>query len=130
MGSQRSGGAFNFYDQLQGPNYTIYISPSAPTVVMQFADANAGAKTYVGDLIPPAVIRAELPAGLGKTRVVIYCLLDRTGQIRDPRFRERSSPEMNAKILAAIQSWKFQPATRNNQPIEVIAILGFNIDTR
>jgi hypothetical protein len=36
---------------------------------------------------------------------------------------------MTAKIMAALPSWKFRPATRGAQPVEVNAILGFNIDT-
>jgi hypothetical protein len=36
---------------------------------------------------------------------------------------------MTAKIMAALPSWKFRPATRGQQPVEVNAILGFNIDT-
>jgi len=36
---------------------------------------------------------------------------------------------MTAKILAALPTWKFQPAMRNNQPVEVTAILGFSINT-
>jgi hypothetical protein len=37
---------------------------------------------------------------------------------------------MTAKVLAALPSWKFRPAMRGNQPVEVTAILGFAIDTR
>jgi outer membrane biosynthesis protein TonB len=36
---------------------------------------------------------------------------------------------MTAKILAALRSWKFQPAMRGTQPVAVTAILGFGIDT-
>ena len=36
---------------------------------------------------------------------------------------------MTAKIMAALPSWKFRPAMRGQQPVEVNAILGFNIDT-
>jgi hypothetical protein len=32
-------------------------------------------------------------------------------------------------VIAALRGWKFQPAMRSNQPVEVTAILGFNIDT-
>ena len=36
---------------------------------------------------------------------------------------------MTAKVLAALHRWKFQPAMRNDQAVEVTAILGFGIDT-
>jgi outer membrane biosynthesis protein TonB len=36
---------------------------------------------------------------------------------------------MTAKVLAALRSWKFRPAMRGDNPVEVTAILGFAIDT-
>ena len=36
---------------------------------------------------------------------------------------------MTAKVLASLRGWKFQPAMRNSQPVEVTAIVGFGIDT-
>ena len=36
---------------------------------------------------------------------------------------------MTSKVLAALSNWKFRPALRGSQPVEVNAILGFNIDT-
>jgi hypothetical protein len=32
-------------------------------------------------------------------------------------------------MLAALSKWRFRPVLRGNDPIEVDAILGFNIDT-
>jgi hypothetical protein len=37
---------------------------------------------------------------------------------------------MTTKVLAALNSWKFRPVFRGDQPVEVNAILGFDIDTR
>jgi hypothetical protein len=37
---------------------------------------------------------------------------------------------MTSKVLAALTSWKFRPVFRGDEPIEVNAILGFNVDTR
>jgi len=130
VGSSRSGGAFNFYGALKGDNYTIYIPTSTGTVVMQFADTNSGSNTYAGDLSAPDPIRADLPAGTGKSRLIIACVLDRSGQFRDLHVLERGADQTTTKILAALHSWKFRPAVRNEQPVEVNAILGFNIDTR
>jgi hypothetical protein len=36
---------------------------------------------------------------------------------------------MTATIMSALPTWKFRPAMRGQQPVEVNAILGFNIDT-
>jgi hypothetical protein len=37
---------------------------------------------------------------------------------------------MTAKVMTALPGWKFSPVLRGNQPVEVNAILGFDIDTR
>ncbi|HET7442224.1 MAG TPA: energy transducer TonB, partial [Terriglobales bacterium] len=130
VGSSRSGGAFNFYGALKGDNYTIYIPTTTGTVVMQFADPSSAGRTYAGDLTAPDPIRTDLPEGLQKSRMVVACILDRSGQLRDVKVLERGSDQMMAKILSALPRWKFQPAFRNGQPVEVAAYLGFNIDTR
>jgi TonB family protein len=61
--------------------------------------------------------------------MVITCTLDASGSVKNPRVLESGPAQMTAKVLAALRSWKFQPATRNNQPLEVTMILGFAIDT-
>jgi outer membrane biosynthesis protein TonB len=71
-----------------------------------------------------------LPANLPKSRLVIACVLDRSGLIRNPRVLESGGTEMTAKVMAALPNWKFRPAMRGEEPVEVNAILGFNIDTR
>ena len=126
----RSGGAFNFYGALKGDKvYTIYIDTSMGTAVMQFADANSAAHPYLQELTAPQPMRAELPTGLRRARLVIACVLDRTGLLQNLQVVESAAPAVAARILAALPSWKFRPALRGNQPVEVNALLGFDIDT-
>jgi hypothetical protein len=56
-------------------------------------------------------------------------VLDRTGQLRSLQVLEPGSATMTSKVLASLPRWKFRPAQRNGKPVEVHAILGFNIDT-
>jgi hypothetical protein len=130
VASSRSGGAFNFYGALKGDKvYTIYITTVLGTAVMQFADPASASHGYAEDLTAPQAMRSELPAGLPKARLVIACVLDRTGSLRRPQVLEPATAVMTSKVLIALNSWKFSPALRGNEPIEVNAILGFNIDT-
>jgi hypothetical protein len=130
VATSRSGGAFNFYGALKGDKvYTIYIETALGTAVMQFADPASAAQGYAEDLSAPQPMRADLPAGLPKARLVIGCVLDRSGLLRRPKVLEPASAVMTSKVLAALNGWKFRPALRGDQPIEVNAILGFNIDT-
>ena len=130
VASSRSGGAFNFYGALKGDKvYTIYIETTLGTAVMQFADPTSAVHGYAEDLIAPQPMRYDLPAGLPKSRLVIACVLDRSGLVRRPQVLEPATAVMTSKVLTALNSWKFRPVLRGNQPIEVTAILGFNIDT-
>jgi TonB family protein len=61
--------------------------------------------------------------------MVVTCTLDASGNVKNPRVLDPGPAQMTAKVLAALRSWKFQPAMRNGQPVEVTAILGFGIDT-
>jgi hypothetical protein len=129
VATSRSGGAFDFYGKLPGDNYTVYVDTSIGTVVMQFAEINPAAHSGGGAPVGPQGLRTDLPAGLPHARVVIKCKLDASGNLRNLQVLEPGPAAMTAKIMAALPSWKFRPAMRGAQPVEVNAILGFNIDT-
>jgi hypothetical protein len=130
IATSRSGGVFNYYGLLKGDNYSIYIETSLGTAVMQYSDSASVAHPSKEVLTEPEPIRKELPPGLRLTRVVIACVLDRSGVLKDVKVLEPGAPETTSRILAALPNWKFQPAMRGNEPVEVNAILGFGIDTR
>ena len=82
-----------------------------------------------GSLTGPQGLRTDLPRDLPRARVVIKCRLDASGNVGNLQVLEPGPAAMTAKIMAALPSWKFRPATRGVQPVAVDAILGFNIDT-
>jgi hypothetical protein len=130
VGTSRSGGAFNNYHLQKGAKtYTRWFETPAGTVSMEYWDTAPPPGTYGEELEAPQPMRVDLPKGLGSSRLVIFCILDRSGILKDLRISEAGAPEMAAKILAALPSWKFRPAFRGNEPVDVTAILGFNIDT-
>ncbi|MGD1215019.1 MAG: hypothetical protein ABR861_08530 [Terriglobales bacterium] len=127
----RSGGVFGYYGVLKGDrNYSIYIETSLGTAVMQYADAASAAHPSSEKLSEPEAMRKDLPDGLRPTRVIIACILDRSGVLQDMKVLEPGAAETTSKILVALHSWKFRPAFRGNEPVEVNAILGFGVDTR
>jgi len=130
VGSSRSGGAFNLYGKLEGDKvYTIYIDTRLGTAVMEYADPTSAKHPYADDLVAPQPVRADMPPNLKLSRTVISCTLDRSGTLRNPQVLEGSRETTN-QVLAALSSWKFRPVFRGDQPIDVTAILGFQIDTR
>jgi hypothetical protein len=127
----RSGGAFNFYGALKGDKvYSIFIPTAEGMAVLEYSDPTSTRRAYSSELQPPEAMRTDLPANLPHSRLVIACILDRSGLLRDVHLLEPAGPEMNAKVLASLTKWKFRPAQRGDQPVEVNAILGFNVDTR
>jgi len=131
VASPRSGGALNFYGALKGDRvYTIYIPSTIGTVVMQFADPASATQSYAEDLTAPTPMRAELPPDLQRSHLVIRCVLDRNGIIRNPSVVRSEAAEFQSKILAALPDWKFTPAFRGNEAVEVNVILGFGVDTK
>ena len=125
-----SGGAFEPYKNLlRGEKYTTYVNTSLGAVVMEFADERAADHPFGATLTAPIKIRADLAAHLPRARMVVSCTLDASGNLKNVRVLEAGPAEMTAKVIAALGSWKFQPALRGNQPVEVTAILGFGIDT-
>jgi len=123
-----SGGAFEPYKKLlQGQTYTTYIDTSLGTVVMYFGATIPSDQP--GGLAAPESIRSELPEGLPRAHLMIKCSLDASGNVRNLKVLEPGPADVTAKVLTALRSWKFQPAMRGAQPVEVTAILGFGIDT-
>ena len=128
VATARAGGAFNNYGQLPpGYKYTKYIETAAGRVSMEYFDPSANSQ--YAELTPPDPIRADLPSGLGRSRLVIACILDTSGILKNLRVLEGGTADMTPKIMAALPNWKFRPAFRGNTPVEVNAILGFNINT-
>ncbi len=117
VGTARSGGAFNYYGKLIGDkNYTIYIDTVLGTAVMQYADPSSAAHPYAEDLVAPQAMHSDLPANLKPSRLVIACILDRAGTLRNLQVLESERSEMASKVLAALTSWKFRPVFRGDQP--------------
>jgi hypothetical protein len=127
----RSGGVFAYYGVLKGDrNYSIYIDTSLGRAVMQYADPASAMHPSSEKLSEPEAMRKDLPDGLRPTHVVFVCTLDRSGDLKDLKVLEPGAAETTSKILAALHSWKFRPAFRGDEPVEVNAILGFGVDTR
>jgi hypothetical protein len=129
VASPRAGGAMNFYGELKGDRvYTIYINTTGGMTVMQFADPTSTTHTYTEELIAPVPMYTDLPASLQLGKQYVSCVLDRNGNIKNARILHAASDSQSA-ILTALSDWKFRPAFRGSEPVEVNVILGFGVDT-
>jgi hypothetical protein len=130
IATSRSGGVLPYYGLLKGDNYSIYFDTSLGRVVMQYSDPSSAQHSSRETLSEPEPLRKDFPAGLQSTHVIIACILDHSGELKDLKVLEPGKPETTSKILVALRNWKFRPAFRGNDPVEVTAILGFGVDTR
>ena len=130
VASASAGGAFEAYKNLlHGETYSTYFDSTAGPVSMEFADEAAASHAFGTTLTAPLPMRIDISPGLPQVRMMVKCTLDASGNVRNIHMLETGSAEATAKLVAALRTWKFQPAMRGDQPVEVTAILGFNIDT-
>jgi hypothetical protein len=133
IATARSGGALNsaYGTLLQGNKvYTIYIDTSVGTAVLQFGEHLASAQEFQADLVAPEPTSLDLPKDLPPPHLLVSCILDKSGMIKNLRLLRSGNDRAAADLMAAIQKWQFRPALRGNEPVEVDAILGFGVDTR
>ncbi len=104
--------------------YTIYLQTGRGVAVMQYGQA-ASRQGYDQELQPPQALNVELPSNFGEARIVVRCVLDVFGKLRQMRTVESSDPNLPVQMLRVLREWRFRPAERNSQPVEVDVLLGF-----
>jgi len=130
VASPRAGGAMNLYGAMKGDRvYSIYIGTSIGQVSMQFADPSSATRPYADELTAPTPIRTDLPTDLLHQKLVVRYVLDRSGTLQNPQVLNSESSNFESKLLTGLANWKFTPALRGNEAIEVNVILGFGVDT-
>ncbi len=132
IASPRAGGALAKYGALKAAKvYTIYIDTELGTAVLQYGDASPSPTQFREDLTAPELQHAEYPSGVSnKLRLVVSCLIEPEGSLKNLHVIESSNAQLAAKMMAALTKWKFRPALRGENPVEAEAIFGFGIDTR
>jgi hypothetical protein len=127
----RAGGAMNFYGVLKGDRvYTIYFKTGAGMVSLQFADPESAVHPYTEDLVAPQALRSEISSDIPRARLVVKCVLDRSGVLKNISILQSAGGDFEKQVLAALPGWKFSPAFRGSEPVEVNTILGFGVDTK
>ncbi|HUO84986.1 MAG TPA: energy transducer TonB, partial [Thermoanaerobaculia bacterium] len=58
--------------------------------------------------------------------VILQCIIDRSGTIRDVQVLLSPHPLLSVSAEEAVRQWKFRPGTLGGQPVDVI----FNLTVR
>jgi protein TonB len=53
-----------------------------------------------------------------KAIVVVRCIIDRNGRVRDPQILRPDLPPFNAAVIDAVQQWRYTPGSRNGIAVE------------
>lgn len=74
---------------------------------------------------PPTMRRIGMSA-----KVVIRCIIDKNGNVRDVQIVEGQWPQFNASVINAVQKWQFTPGTLRGQAVDVYMNLTVNFNTK
>jgi TonB family protein len=95
----------------------------APTAGSPYGSLSDGASG--GEEIRPALpavtseprVNPEDLTGISEGNVVVEITIDESGAIVSKAVMRSMGPAIDAKVLAALESWRFHPATRDGVPI-------------
>jgi periplasmic protein TonB len=104
---------------------------------VRVAAASAAAGGGTGRIVPPEAVLepppdwSRFPGSLVPGPAGIYSMkIDESGNVTDVRVERSGNPEMDAAIVAALQKWRYKPATRDGKPIAVYYTQAFRFHPR
>jgi TonB family protein len=96
--------------------------PPAPAEPAPVARAPKIFTSNDGDVIPPGVIRQDLPAYPGQVPMprqgMIEVVIDETGAVESALMRISVSNVYDQLAIAAVRNWRFRPAMLNGTPVK------------
>lgn len=124
VGTGRSGGGLAVHETFGSARvYTVYFPTARGTAVLQFA-AESEMTAFGQELTAPEPINTPLPAEVTISRLIVRFVIDRVGAVRELRILDNATPLVASRLVAALGKWRFRPALRGEDAIEVNAILG------
>lgn len=128
IGTSRSGGAFNYYGLLPNDATSVYLQTPLGLATFQYSETTPAARNSAA-LTNPQLLHADPLSGVATPRLTVTCTLDVYGSLKNLKILDSDHAATVPKVVAALGKWKFRPAMRGDQPVEVVAILGFGTDT-
>ncbi len=75
--------------------------------------------------VEPRYPNAMIRVGMNAT-VVVRCIIDKNGNVRDPQVVVSSMPPFNAAVIDAVRQWKFTPGSLRGQAVDTYLDLTVN----
>ncbi len=122
-------------DKIFGPKRYYSMSINMPNLtsaggswIIRFAQLNADSTP--GELTAPAAtakVDPAYPANLMRRgvegRVTLYAVIHSDGSVGEVRVLRGFDDELDQNARAALERWRFRPATKNGQPIDLEAVV-------
>jgi TonB family protein len=110
-------------DKFEDSGRTETAAAPSPTAGSPYGSLSDGATA--GEEIRPALpavtveprVSAEDLVGIAEGNVVVEVTIDESGAIVSKAVVHSMGPAIDGKVLAALESWRFRPATRDGVPI-------------
>jgi hypothetical protein len=88
------------------------------------------------DVVPPVALRQELPrvqpsvTAQARDRGLLELVIDEQGRVSALTLRSPIHPLYDGLLLASARDWRYQPATRNGQPVKFRKMIQITVDKR
>lgn len=79
--------------------------------------------------IQPNYPNSLLKSGTGG-RVLITCVVDETGKVVSATIKQSAHPELDKAAIAAVNKWKFKPATKAGRSVTAKCVVPFNFEVK
>lgn len=103
------------------------VDPDGPPIANTVAEPTGPLVAGVGDVKAPVVLRRVQPvyprAALFARMngfVIVECIIDRTGVVRDAKVLKSSSAMFDQSALDAVQQWQFAPGSLHGKAVDTI----------
>lgn len=102
-------------------------APATPDVVYTVG-ANVKSAVVI-HRVQPKYPRLAIAGGING-HVVIHCVIDKHGRMRDPQIMRSTNPIFNQSALEALSQWRFVAGSMNGQPVDTYFDLTIHFEVR
>ena len=105
-------------------------APPARTTAASPAASPSPAAPTPGVLVPPTIVKQQMPLWLGMTEFLprggrgrIRIIVDEQGGVEEARIVESVHTVYDALLLSAARTWKYEPARLDGKPVRYVKVI-------